>query len=95
MLAPHPRGITLDLYVQPRAGRSEFAGLHNGALRVRIAAPPIDGAANAALLAFLADRLGVRKADVTIVSGERGRRKRVLVVGLDVEAVRERLGPAY
>ena len=62
-----------------------------GAFLVRLAAPPVDGAANAALLAFLADVLDVPRRNITIVSGEKSRDKRVQVVGLDDQSARARL----
>lgn len=90
-LRDHPRGVTLDLLIQPRASRTELAGIHDGAWRVRIAAPPVDGAANATLIEFLSKRLGVRRADIEIVSGERGRRKRVLIAGASRLEILKRL----
>lgn len=74
--------MRLQLHVQPRASRTEVAGPHGGALRIRLAAQPVDGEANAELVAFLARRLRVPKAAVTIVRGETGRRKVVEVAGV-------------
>ncbi len=71
--------LLLAVYVQPRASRDEIAGLHGEALRIRIAAPPVDGEANAALCRFLADRFGVPKSAVSVESGESGRRKTVRI----------------
>ena len=65
--------LVLRLHVQPGARRSEVAGPHGDALKVRLAAPPVDGKANAALLAFLADAFGVPVRDVAIVRGETSR----------------------
>ena len=76
----------------PRASRTVVDGLHDGALRVRLAAPPVDGAANDALRRFLADRLGVTVADVTVAHGQSGRRKLVDVNGIDAAEARRRLG---
>ena len=68
--------------VQPRASRSEIVGWRaDGALSVRVAAPPVEGAANAALIAFLAETLCLRKADITIRSGETGRIKLLHLAG--------------
>jgi hypothetical protein len=86
-IQPHRDGITIDILVQPRASKTEITGDHDGALRIRIAAPPVDGAANDAIIEFLAKRLKVRKSDIEIVSGASGRRKRVLVKGTDVKRV--------
>jgi hypothetical protein len=69
--------------VIPRAGRSEFAGLRDGALLVRLAAAPVDGAANDELIALVARALGVPKRDITLVSGERSRSKRIRVANID------------
>ncbi len=71
----------LTLHVQPRAARSAVAGPHGDAIKVRLAAPPVDGAANAELLRFLAERLGVRRAAVRLVAGAAGRRKVVEIDG--------------
>lgn len=81
----------IPLYATPRAGRTELAGVREGALWVRLAAPPTDGAANEALLRYLADRLDIAKGDVRLLSGASGRRKRVRV-SLPVAVVRQRLG---
>ena len=75
----------------PRAGRTGFAGLRDGALLVRLAAAPVDGAANDELVALLAKALRIPKRDVTIVSGERSRSKRVRVAGWDAARVIELL----
>ncbi len=66
-------------------------GIHGDALRIRLQAPPVDGAANAALIAFLAETLGVRQRQVQILSGHTSRRKSVLVSGLGKEQVTEKL----
>jgi uncharacterized protein (TIGR00251 family) len=86
-------GVVLDLLVVPRASRTRVAGEHDGRLRIQVAAPPVDGEANAALVAFLADALGVRRADVEVSAGEGGRRKRVRVAGVDAACARAALLP--
>jgi uncharacterized protein (TIGR00251 family) len=75
-------GIVLEVLVQPRASRTRVAGEHGGRLKIQLAAPPVEGEANAALVEFLAEPLGVRKADVTIVRGGSGRRKTVRAAGI-------------
>lgn len=70
------------MYVQPRATRTAIVGIHDGAVKIRLAAPPVDGAANAALVAFLAEQLGVAKRCVRIVTGLTGRRKVVEIEGV-------------
>ena len=75
-------GAVLELLVQPRASRTRSVGEHDGRLKLQLAAPPVDGEANEALIEFLARTLGVRKADVSIERGETGRRKTVRVAGV-------------
>jgi hypothetical protein len=79
--------VALELLVQPRASRTRVVGEHDGRLKVQLAAPPVDGEANAALVEFLADVLGVRKGDVVIARGETGRRKTVRVTGVTAAQV--------
>jgi len=71
--------LVLRIEVQPRASRNELAGFHGDRLKVRLTSPPVDGRANAALLAFLAGLFGVPKNHVTLLTGETGRAKRVRV----------------
>ena len=80
--------LTLTLHIQPGAKTTEVAGEHGDALKIRLAAPPVDGKANAALLAFIAERLGVPKSAVTLKSGQASRRKVVEVEGASAEAAR-------
>ena len=81
-----PEGVVLRIHVQPGAGRSAVVGRHGDALKVRVAAPPVDGRANTALVEFLATEFGLKPADVTLVSGATSRSKRFKLVGLDLEA---------
>jgi len=69
----------LDISVSPNARRTAADGLHDGALRVRLAAPPVDGKANAQLLGWLADELGCPKRAITLLRGDTSRRKQVQV----------------
>ena len=71
--------VTFQVYVVPRASRSEIVGEYNGALRVRLAAPPVDGAANRELIVVLAKALHVSRSVVTIDSGHTSKTKRVTV----------------
>jgi uncharacterized protein (TIGR00251 family) len=83
-------GVLFEVWVQPRASRTEVAGTHGEAVKIRLAAPPVEGAANAELVAFLAKQLGVSRSAVRIVKGERGRNKVVEVEGIsraDVQAL--------
>ena len=85
-------GVLVDLWVQPRAGRSGVAGVQGDAVKVRVAAPPVDGRANDALLRLLAEAVGVPRRDVALVRGQGGRRKTVRIRGTTPEAVRAALG---
>ena len=76
-LREHEGGCELDVLVAPRAARSQVVGLHDGRLKIQLAAPPVDGAANAALCALLADVLEVPKSAVTIARGQTGKRIRL------------------
>lgn len=85
--------IRLTLHVQPGAKKTDLAGEHGGALKLRLAAPPVEGKANAMLLAWLAERFEVPKRDVVLLSGDKSRHKIVEIkLGLDEAAVLARLG---
>ena len=81
--------VRFGVRVQPRSSRTEVAGVHAGALKVRLHAPPVDGAANEALVAFLAEALGVPRRQVRIVAGASSRAKVVEVEGVEMARVRE------
>jgi uncharacterized protein (TIGR00251 family) len=85
--------VDLEIRVIPRAGRSGFAGLREGALLVKLAAAPVDGAANDELISLLARTLKILKRDISLVSGERSRTKRIRIAGMDRDAVFARLAP--
>jgi uncharacterized protein len=72
-------GWTIAVHVQPGAKRSSVAGLHGARLKLRIAAPPVEGRANAAVIAFIAERLGVPRAQVSVARGARSRDKLISV----------------
>jgi uncharacterized protein (TIGR00251 family) len=84
-------GATFAVRVIPRAAKNALAGEHGGALKVRLTAPPVEGRANAALEEYLAERLGVRSAQVRVIAGHTSRQKTVVVVGLSAEEVAQRL----
>jgi uncharacterized protein (TIGR00251 family) len=91
-MPPEPGDRLLRVRVQPRATRSEIVGWRaDGALSVRVAAPPVEGQANLALARLLAAALGVRPAAVSVVQGARGRDKLVEVAGLAPEEIRRRI----
>lgn len=68
--------LILDCHLQPKASNDAFAGLHGERLKIRLTAPPVDGKANAHLLAFLAEAFGVAKSQVSLLSGQQSRHKR-------------------
>ena len=92
MIADGSDGAILTLKIIPRAGRNALAGTRDNALLVRLAAAPVDGAANAALLALFAELLQVSRNRLEIVSGEKSRSKRVKVMGMSAAVVSARLG---
>ncbi len=86
-------GVVLSIHVQPRAAKTEYVGFHGDtALKFRVAAPPLEGAANHVLCRFLAEYFGVSKSAVVLIMGAGSRHKRVLLKGLPVEHVKQRLG---
>lgn len=87
----HASGLAFAVRVTPRAGRTSIAGVRGSALAIRLAAAPVDGAANEALIAFLADTFDRPRRDITIVSGHTSRDKRVAIAGLTESQFTERL----
>jgi len=84
-------GVEFDVRVIPRARKTAIAGLRDDAVVVRLAAPPVEGAANDALVAFVAEWLAVPRRAVHILSGGRSRRKRLAVDGASADLIRARL----
>lgn len=80
--------VRFGVLVAPRASREAVLGVHDGALKIALTAPPVDGAANDALIAFLARALGVPKRALRITAGQTSRRKKVEVEGIATAAVR-------
>ena len=91
-LAERADGCTLRVRVQPKAKTTGLAGVHDGALKISLQAPPVDGAANEALVDFLADSLDVPRRMIRIVSGESSRSKVVEALGVSVAAVAQLAG---
>ncbi|NIO68397.1 MAG: YggU family protein [Anaerolineae bacterium] len=85
------RGAAFPVRVIPRASRNEIEGVTGNALKVRVTAPPVEGAANKALIELLAERLKIRKSQIEIVAGQTSRHKMISVVGLQPSEVEERL----
>jgi hypothetical protein len=84
--------LVVTVHVQPGARRSEVVGPHGDAVKVRVAAPPVDGKANRAVIALLAEVLGVGVGQVELVAGASQRRKRLRVRGVDPATARTTLG---
>ena len=85
-------GVSFEVRVQPRSSKTEICGIHDGALRVRLTSPPVDGAANRQCIELLSRKMKIPKRAVRIASGANARRKRLRVLGLDIEEVRNILG---
>jgi len=85
--------LILDIRVIPRASKTQIVGMHDGALKVRIAAPPVDGAANAELVKLLAKAFGVSKSSIEIISGETSKTKRIRISGASETAITAVLKP--
>ena len=83
--------VSFRVRVVPRASRDKIAGIHDGAVRIRLTAPPVEGAANEALVAFLSSVLRVPKLDIELVAGQTARNKVVSVSGLSPEEIWARL----
>ncbi|WP_339135195.1 MAG: DUF167 domain-containing protein [Candidatus Electrothrix sp. GW3-4] len=81
--------LLLSLYVQPRSGQNAIVGLHGDAVKLRLNAPPVDGKANKAVIAFWAKTLKIPKAAVTIKSGLQSRLKKIALTGVDEEQIRQ------
>jgi uncharacterized protein len=79
--------VRLQVYIQPRASKTELAGMHGGVIKIRIAAPAIENAANHALIDFVAQHLGIAKRFVRVVSGRAGRRKVLEIDGVSAAAI--------
>ena len=84
--------MSIRVYVAPRSSANKLLGLHNGALKIALTAPPVEGAANKALVEFLAKALSVSRSSVNLVSGETSRSKTVSVSGIDVDEAARKLG---
>jgi len=84
-------GLEIRLHVQPRAKRCEISGVHNGALKIKVTAPPVDDAANRAIIEYLARRLGVSKSKLCVLSGSRSRDKILQIKSVSTEDFHKRL----
>ena len=85
-------GLEVRLHVQPRAKHSEICGVHNGALKVKVTAPPVDDAANRAIVEYFSKLLGIPRSGLDIVSGLKSREKTLRVNGLSLPGFLDRIG---
>ena len=79
----------LRVHVTPRGSKNEVTGWRDDVLCVKVTAPPVDGAANAALIKFLADYIGVRKSQITLISGEKSREKSFEIIGKTLKEIKQ------
>ncbi|MCX7701268.1 MAG: DUF167 domain-containing protein [Gemmataceae bacterium] len=91
-LQPHADGWILCVRAAPAARQNQIRGLHGSALKISVTAPPEDGKANDALLCFLAQKLGIAQSQLTLLSGNTRRDKKILITGLDRPKIEQRLG---
>jgi hypothetical protein len=92
-LKPASTGIDVAIHVQPRARRNEISGLHNGALKLKVVAPPVEDAANRAVIQFFASLLNVPKSRLKIISGEKSRDKMLRLEGVSQPDLLSHLPP--
>lgn len=83
----HDGSVTFDVLVQPRASRAKLGPVHDGRLKVAVTSPPVDGEANAAVIALIAESLGVTRSAVEVVAGASSRRKTIKVAGVARAAI--------
>ncbi len=84
-------GITISVKIQPRASKNEVVGLHGNALKIRLTAPPVEGAANALLITFLSDKLDLPKQNFELIQGLTSRNKLIRVIGINKELILKKL----
>jgi len=80
-------GVTISVRIQPRSSKNSITRMEDGSLKIRLTAPPVDGAANEALIGYLAKALAVSKSSVEIVSGHTAREKRIRIIGVSEEDI--------
>jgi uncharacterized protein (TIGR00251 family) len=84
-------GVLIDLLVQPRASRARFGPLHGDRIKVAVTSPPVDGAANKAVVELIAKHFGISRSQIEVTSGHSSRRKRVQVMGVSCQRVMEEM----
>ncbi|MEI7881303.1 MAG: DUF167 domain-containing protein [bacterium] len=85
-------GAIINVHATPRASKNQIQGLHGNALKIRLQAPPVDGKANETLIEFLAGALGIPRRQITIISGQTSRQKRLRLQGITAGQVEIKLG---
>ena len=85
-------GVSFEVRVQPRSSKTEISGIQDGILRVRLTSPPVDGAANRQCIELLSRKMKIPKRAIRIASGAGARRKRLKILGLGVEEMKNILG---
>lgn len=92
MIESTSNGVILTVHVQPKASKTEFVGMHGDALKFRVAAPPLEGEANAALCRHVAKLFSIPQRGVSVSSGQASRKKRIELIGVTEDEVRNILG---
>ena len=83
--------VTIEILVQPRASREKIGPMHDGRIKIAVTAPPVDGEANAAVIALLAKRLGIARGQVEVIAGASSRRKTIKLAGVTPAQIAELL----
>jgi uncharacterized protein len=94
LLRESKKGLTFDIQVIPHASRAEIAGVQEGAFKVKVTAPPMEGAANEACIKLLADKLGLKKSQMEISSGAKSRKKTVMIKDISKEELQTKINSA-
>jgi hypothetical protein len=95
LVVPKNGEVCLWIYVQPRASKTGFIGLHDGCLKLAVNAPPVDNKANRAVASYLADYFNIARYRVRLESGEKSRRKLFCLNGIGVSEIQDRLRPLF
>ena len=87
------KNAVITLHIVPRSSRTEICGEHGDALKIKLQAPPVEGKANKALIEFLSDKLDTPRNSISILSGDTGRNKRIIISGIKTETITRILAP--
>lgn len=91
LLRETKNGVTFDIHVNPHASRAEIAGIAEGMLKVKVTAPPVEGAANEACILLLSKKLGLKKSQLDIAAGSKGRKKTILVRDIGKDQLEQKI----